>query len=112
MDWNDTEEQAGFRDEVRTFLDEAVPDRYKSDELGFASPFAWGEDRKSDDAEAVAAAAEWASVLGKKGWIAPQWPTEYGGAGLSPMEQFIFNMEMTSANAPNVGGSGVSMLGR
>ena len=96
---------------MRTFLDEAVPDRYKSDELGFASPFAWGEDRKSDDAEAVAAAAEWASVLGKKGWIAPQWPTEYGGAGLSPMEQFIFNMEMTSANAPNVGGSGVSMLG-
>ena len=111
MDWNDSEDQADFRAEVKNFLEEAVPDRYKSDELGFASGFAWGEDRKSDDPEAVAAAAEWASALGGKGWIAPQWPAEYGGAGLSPMEQFIFNMEMTDANAPNVGGSGVSMLG-
>ena len=111
MDWNDSEDQAGFRTEVKAFLEEAVPDRYKSDELGFGSGFAWGNDRKSDDPVAVAAAAEWASALGGKGWIAPQWPTEYGGAGLSPMEQFIFNMEMTEANAPNVGGSGVSMLG-
>ncbi len=111
MDWNDSEDQAGFRTEVKAFLEEAVPDRYKSDELGFGSRFAWGNDRKSDDPVAVAAAAEWASALGGKGWIAPQWPTEYGGAGLSPMEQFIFNMEMTEANAPNVGGSGVSMLG-
>ena len=111
MDWNDSEEQAQFRAEVKAFLAEAVPERYRQDELGFGSPFAWGDDRKSDDPEAVAAAQEWAGALGEKGWIAPQWPEEYGGAGLSPMEQFIFNMEMTAVNAPNVGGSGVSMLG-
>jgi alkylation response protein AidB-like acyl-CoA dehydrogenase len=111
MDWNDSEEQAQFRAEVKAFLAEAVPDRYRQDELGFGSPFAWGDDRKSDDPAAVAAAQEWAGALGEKGWIAPQWPEEYGGAGLSPMEQFIFNMEMTAVNAPNVGGSGVSMLG-
>jgi alkylation response protein AidB-like acyl-CoA dehydrogenase len=111
MDWNDSADQAEFRAEVKEFFASAVPDRYRQDEYGFASPFAWGEDRKSDDSDAVTAAQEWASALGEKGWIAPQWPEEYGGAGLSPMEQFIFNMEMTQVGAPNVGGSGVSMLG-
>jgi alkylation response protein AidB-like acyl-CoA dehydrogenase len=111
MDWNDSQEQAAFRAEVKDFFASAVPDRYQQDRYGFSSPFAWGEDRKSDDDDAVAAAQEWATALGEKGWIAPQWPEEYGGAGLSPMEQFIFNMEMTEAGAPNVGGSGVSMLG-
>ncbi|MFN8639122.1 MAG: acyl-CoA dehydrogenase family protein [Dehalococcoidia bacterium] len=41
----------------------------------------------------------------------PHWPKQYGGAGLTVMEQFIFNQEMTEANAPAVGGMGVSMLG-
>ena len=43
--------------------------------------------------------------------MAPHWPKEYGGAGLSPMEQFIFKQEMSLAAAPSVGGQGVSQLG-
>src|SRR3990172_6343336 len=42
----------------------------------------------------------WLKKLSAKGWVAPAWPQEYGGAGLSVMEQFIFNQEMATAGAP------------
>ena len=38
-------------------------------------------------------------------------PKEYGGGGLSPMEQFIFRQEMAGADAPHVGGQGTRQLG-
>jgi alkylation response protein AidB-like acyl-CoA dehydrogenase len=46
-----------------------------------------------------------------KKWIAPAWPKEYGGAGLSVMEQFIFNEEMSEARAPRVGGIATGFAG-
>ncbi|MQA00827.1 MAG: hypothetical protein GEU80_16145 [Dehalococcoidia bacterium] len=111
MDWNDTPEQATFRQEVRSFIEGKLPPRYQRRPDGSASPYNWQSDRKKDEPEAQQAAADWAAALKEKGWVAPQWPKEYGGAGLTPMEQFIYNMEMTSAGASGVGGSGVSMLG-
>jgi alkylation response protein AidB-like acyl-CoA dehydrogenase len=109
MDWNDTAEQAAFRSEVRTLIDEGLPERYRGemdDEYG-----GWQSDRKSDNAEVQQAAIDWADALATRGWVAPHWPKEYGGAGLTPMEQFIFKQEMTAAGAPAVGGMGVQMLG-
>jgi alkylation response protein AidB-like acyl-CoA dehydrogenase len=53
----------------------------------------------------------WRKRLASRGWLAPAWPKEYGGGGLSPMEQFILRQEMATAGAPTVGGSGVSLLG-
>jgi alkylation response protein AidB-like acyl-CoA dehydrogenase len=115
MDWNDTPEQAAFRQEVRTFIQTKLPPRYQrrddSEEGEEAGFYGWQNDRKSEDAEARQAAADWAKALSEKGWVAPHWPKEYGGAGLSPMEQFIYNMEMAGAGATGVGGSGVAMLG-
>ena len=61
--------------------------------------------------EAHDAASEWAEALSSRGWVAPHWPQEYGGGGMTPMEQFIYNQEMAQAEAPLVGGSGVSLLG-
>jgi alkylation response protein AidB-like acyl-CoA dehydrogenase len=46
---------------------------------------------------------QWRQKLVTKGWIAPAWPKEYGGAGLSVMEQFILNEEFAEARAPGVG---------
>ena len=110
MDWTDTPEQAAFRNEVRSLIADRLPRHYQmprdaSMEAG------WDADRKSDDPKRVAVAREWASALAERGWIAPHWPKEYGGAGLSPMEQFIYRSEMAEASAPSVGGSGVQMLG-
>ena len=111
MDWNDSPEQANFRTEVKEFIDGNLPQRYQRDELGFPSDASWVEDRRSADDTESGPARNWADALGDRGWVAPQWPTEYGGAGLTTIEQFIFNMEMTDAGAPSIGGSGVAMLG-
>ncbi len=112
MDWADSTEQAAFRDDVRSFVNERLPERYRrggDDAEGAA--MTWYGDRKSEDTELRSAARDWASALSERGWVAPHWPSEYGGAGLSPWEQFIFNEEMAKAKAPMVGGSGVLMLG-
>ncbi len=104
MDWNDSAEQAAFRAEVQDVIETKLPARY---EHGGD----WEIDRVHEDPEARQAASDWAAALSEKGWVAPAWPKQYGGAGLSPMEQFIFKQEMALANAPGVGGQGVSQLG-
>jgi alkylation response protein AidB-like acyl-CoA dehydrogenase len=43
---------------------------------------------------------DWFRKLAERGWIAPAWPKEYGGAGMSQIEQFIFNEEMATHRAP------------
>jgi alkylation response protein AidB-like acyl-CoA dehydrogenase len=37
-----------------------------------------------------------------EGWVAPNWPVEYGGPGLSATERYILNMELSSAGTPPV----------
>ncbi len=112
MDWSDTAEQAAFRAQVRSVIDAHLPARYRHQaEQAHAGERVWEFDRKSADAGARSAAVEWATALSARGWVAPHWPREYGGAGLTPMEQFVFNQEMAEAGAPTVGGSGVSLLG-
>jgi alkylation response protein AidB-like acyl-CoA dehydrogenase len=111
MDWNDTPEQAAFRKEVHDFIQGRLPERYRKDEDGFGEEGGWQSDRVSEDPAARDAASSWASALAEKGWIAPHWPKEYGGAGLTPIEQFIYNMEMALQGATGVGGMGVQMLG-
>jgi len=93
-------------------IEERLPARYR--ELaarGGPGERQWEFDRKSTDPDAVRAAREWHAALNERGWVAPHWPKEYGGAGLTPMEQFVLNEELARAAAPSVGGSGVSLLG-
>ena len=108
MDWADSQEQASFRAAVRGFIAEDLPERYRPDREG---PLAWSEDRHSGEAELKATSDHWVKALSAHGWIAPAWPREYGGAGLTPMEQFIFNHEMANARAPQVGGQEIAQIG-
>jgi alkylation response protein AidB-like acyl-CoA dehydrogenase len=110
MDWKDTPEQANFRIEVTTLIEDSLPQRYCTG-ADDDDENRWEVDRVSESAEARQAAQDWESALVERGWLAPHWPKEYGGAGLSPMEQFIFNQEMARVDAPKVGGQGVSQLG-
>ena len=114
MDWADTQEQATFREDVRSFIEANLPQYYKDiaargGELGHEG--GWQHDRFLGSDEAKAAATEWEQAVAGRNWVAPHWPTEYGGAGMTPMEQFILKQEMATALAPDVGGQGVSMLG-
>ena len=81
MDWADTPEQAAFREEVRTFIQTRLPEAYKGLQEG--EGVGWQADRKSSDESRRTRAMTWANALAEKGWIAPHWPKEYGGAGLS-----------------------------
>ncbi len=90
---------------MSTVIEEQLPDRYRRGGGDIE------RDRHSDDPAARGAAEEWVSAMADVGWIAPHWPKEFGGAGLSPMEQFIFKQEMFTAGAPPVGGQGVGQLG-
>src|SRR5712692_248519 len=104
MDFKDSPEEAAFRAEVRGFIDEHLPKGWERqpEENAFVDP---------DDPERAAFVRQWRRALGTRRWMAPHWPREYGGAGLTPGEQFIFNEEMAEARAPQVGGMGVQMIG-
>src|SRR5579883_1409863 len=104
MEFRDTPEEAAFRAEVRAFIKEHLP-------AGWGTLDAEAEFTGVDDPEREAFIKQWRTALARRGWIAPHWPKEYGGAGLTPGEQFIFNEEMAEARAPAVGGFGVQMIG-
>jgi alkylation response protein AidB-like acyl-CoA dehydrogenase len=90
MEFRDSPADAAFREEVRDFLKDELPDDLRAADdavLGVGI----GEDERERD---------WLRTLAKRGWVAPAWPKEFGGAGLSVMQQFIFNEEMARARAP------------
>ena len=95
MQFNDNPEQAKWRAEVREFLAGANPPRVPED------------GNFEDDSDQ----REWRGKLAKRGWIAPAWPKEYGGAGLGVVEQFIMNEEFAEARAVAMGGASVGFLG-
>lgn len=89
-----------FREEVRAFLNEALtPELRRAGEL-MTSVFA--------DFEATMA---WHRILYEKGWVAPDWPKEYGGPGWTLNQRYIFQEECKLANAPALLPMGLQMLG-
>ncbi len=112
MDWDDSPEQAAFREQVRSFIQERLPAYYRQmDDTSLGHTVPWFRHRVAEDTELRAAANEWAGALAEQGWVAPHWPEEHVGAGLTTLEQFLFAQEMTRADAPVVGGNGMMMLG-
>jgi len=118
MNWADSPEQAAFRAEARAFIRDNFPATYTPDELAEQSlepedvrGYNWPVDRVSDDPVRAEGARTWAAALAERGWIAPHWPLEYGGAGLSAMEEFILHEEMMRARVPTVNGIGAFLLG-
>ncbi|MEZ4553400.1 MAG: acyl-CoA dehydrogenase family protein [Dehalococcoidia bacterium] len=113
MDWSDSDEQATFRREVRDFIQANLPEYYKrrQEKPAVGLEENWEQDYVHGDDAAKQAATAWNAALTEKGWVAPHWPKEYGGASMTTMEQFVFASEMAQAQAPQPGGSGLSLLG-
>jgi len=55
--------------------------------------------------------AKWIKALVSRGWITPQWPTEYGGGGLDRKHAAALMGELKAVRAPIVSSFGTSMLG-
>ena len=84
MDFRDTPEEASFRKEVIDFIESEAPQFERGTKLEVI----------------LTESAAWYKKLASRGWIAPAWPKEYGGAGMSQVQQFIFNEEMAIRRAP------------
>jgi alkylation response protein AidB-like acyl-CoA dehydrogenase len=104
VEFRDSPEEAAFRREVRLFIDEHLPSDWDASDEDNAMV-------ESQDPRRRAFMRDWRKSLASRGWIAPHWPREYGGAGMTQGEQFIFNEAMAEARAPDVGGFGVTMIG-
>ena len=97
MDLSYSAEDLAFRDDVRAFLAEKLPkeitDKIRGgEELGKA-----GQER-------------WHAILNERGWLAPNWPKEFGGCEWNAVQRHIFDEECSMAYAPRIVPFGLSML--
>ena len=77
-----------FRAEIREWLESNLPDGWFDEGVTMSS-----EDRKEFN-------RTWTATLFKGGWICAGWPVEYGGKGLSLLEQVVLAEEFARAGAP------------
>ena len=55
---------------------------------------------------------QWLEAMAGRGWTVPDWPTEYGGGGLSPAESKVLREELRAIGARSpLSSFGISMLG-
>src|SRR5579885_3259390 len=93
-----TKEEQAFREEVRSFIRANLPADIQDKVLN-------GKHMGREDF------LRWHRILHKKGWVAPNWPVEYGGTGWTAVQRHIFEDEIAEAGAPPVIPFGVTMCG-
>ena len=100
-----SEEDQSFRAEVRKWIEDNFPSTLAGQNpatVGYAPELESDHDL-------------WRQRLADKGWGAPTWPTQYGGAGLSQREERVITAELSNANAfnpiPSIALMGVTMVG-
>jgi alkylation response protein AidB-like acyl-CoA dehydrogenase len=81
-------EAEAFRKEIRTWLEDNLPDGW------------FDEGFEQSPADRKAFLESWTEKLFEGGWICASWPKEYGGKGLSVIENVVLNEEFARAGAP------------
>lgn len=94
-DWNAMQDEA-FRAEIRSFIETNFPAHLRFHPRRIPR---WEETR------------DWYLTLARKGWLAPHWPRQYGGMGLSPAKLMIFTQEVERWGIPRLYDMGLFMLG-
>jgi alkylation response protein AidB-like acyl-CoA dehydrogenase len=93
LDYSDEQEE--FRKEVRAWLEAHAPHI----------------ELPPDSAELTQAHFEigraFRREMGAKGWLAPTWPKEFGGGGLTPDHAIVLNEELARYDIPPVGDLGI-----
>lgn len=98
MNFDLSAEHEAFRQEVRAFIAERLPADIRDRLRVGHSP------RKQDT-------VRWQRILNERGWAAPHWPREHGGAALGTIERLILLDECAMAPAPPPQVFNVTMLG-
>ncbi len=98
MDLSYTPAELEFREEVRTFIRDRLPEPIRA--KAALSPHYDREDVRT-----------WHRILNEKGWAASHWPVEYGGPGWSAVQRYIFMEELLQAPAPEPLSFNINMVG-
>ncbi|MBV7327518.1 acyl-CoA dehydrogenase family protein [Chloroflexi bacterium TSY] len=96
-----------FRQETRSCLEVNCPESMRQPDPGSKEAFYGGRQPTfiNDDQRI------WFERMVEKGWTVPQWPQEYGGAGLNDEEQKVLSEEMSRLGCrPPLVGFGIWML--
>ena len=101
MDFDLTAAEEQFRDELRRFLDEQLPNDWET------RSFTEG----ADSPQREALAREVTQALADRSWLAMAWPEQYGGLDATHMQQMIYNEETSYRAMPGGGGMGVAWVG-
>src|SRR6476661_4855472 len=94
-------EADALREKVQAFLAERLPSN-------------WAGAGKLDHEALARFTRDWRATLYEHGYLALSWPAEYGGGGLSALEQVIVAEEFAKAGVPSGDsndGFGIQMLG-
>lgn len=98
MDLNYSVEELAFRDEVRDWLQANLPNDLRKKVIDY-------QELSRDDL------LGWHRILAKKGWIAPEWPVEWGGKDWTVVQRYIFEEECAFAGCPPLIPFGLKMCG-
>ena len=91
MDFTLTPDQQAFRERVRSWLEANIPPEWKA--LGST---------EVPRADAYEHGRRWQRQLFEGGFIGITWPREYGGQGLTFVEEMILHEEMALQKAPPI----------
>jgi len=95
IDWNDRPDEE-FRTAFRAWVDDNCPSRLRY----------MRKQRPLFDE-----VADWYRALATKGWLAPTWPKQYGGMGLSPGKHMIYVEEWGRLGCPRIPDHGIGLVG-
>lgn len=98
MDLSWTPEERSFRETVRAFAQEKLPQDIRDKVLRH-------QRLERDDY------VRWHRVLADHGWGAPTWPVAFGGTGWNAIQRLIFEVECFKAGAPRLLPFGLTMIG-
>ena len=102
------EQLESFRKETRDWLEANCPPEMRQPVRDEGDVY-WGGRNATFKNDAQ---KQWFEACRDKGYTVPDWPKEYGGAGLSPAEAKVLRQEMAAINArPPLSSFGIWMLG-
>jgi alkylation response protein AidB-like acyl-CoA dehydrogenase len=83
MDFNDSPEEAAYREKARAWLEENAAAHRSTTANG----------RRPNSPEHMAAAKSWQTKKAENGYACITWPKEWGGGGGTPIQSVIFGQE-------------------
>ncbi len=99
MDLSFSTEDEEFRREVRAFIEREYDDDLRRQMAQSKNGYLDKEGQM-----------KWMKKLSNQGWLAPNWPKEYGGPGWTQTQKYIFDVETSAAGTPPVLAFGVKMV--